>query len=297
MSIGGYQNWSNISDGRYKENIRENVPGLEFISLLKPVTYTVDINGISKFLGEDIKGGDVRTNAEGNPIFQKEDEEGHQLTQQGRDEKSKIMYTGFIAQDVEAAASKVGYDFSGVDKPQNEHTLYGLRYAEFVVPLVKAVQDLDEENRKMKIENSELKSANDEQQKEIDQLKSEIASIKFSIGNSKFEMTDNFAKLACPDFIGETFPNGSLRENQKLETGFLGQNIPNPFDNSTIIPFRIPQDCNDALIVITEQSTGRIVRAIPVNYHETQLTIEAGTLAGGTYCMLMEELLIPSRWF
>jgi hypothetical protein len=35
----------------------------------------------------------------------------------------------------------VGFDFSGVDKPKNNADFYGLRYAEFVVPLVKAVQE------------------------------------------------------------------------------------------------------------------------------------------------------------
>ena len=50
--------------------------------------------------------------------------------------------TGFIAQEVEAAAKKLGFDFSGVDAPKNENDYYGLRYAEFVVPLVKAVQEL-----------------------------------------------------------------------------------------------------------------------------------------------------------
>jgi hypothetical protein len=48
---------------------------------------------------------------------------------------------GFIAQEVEAAAKKVGFDFDGVSTPQNETDLYGIRYAEFVVPLVKAMQE------------------------------------------------------------------------------------------------------------------------------------------------------------
>jgi hypothetical protein len=53
----------------------------------------------------------------------------------------QIRYSGFIAQEVEAAAQKAGYSFSGVDGPKNEKDNYGLRYAEFVVPLVKAVQE------------------------------------------------------------------------------------------------------------------------------------------------------------
>lgn len=37
----------------------------------------------------------------------------------------KIKFTGFIAQEVEAAAEKIGYDFSGVDKPANDKSFYG----------------------------------------------------------------------------------------------------------------------------------------------------------------------------
>lgn len=61
--------------------------------------------------------------------------------------------SGFIAQEVEDAANKSGFTFSGVDKPINSGALYGLRYADFVVPLVKAVQEqqviIDEQNKKI----------------------------------------------------------------------------------------------------------------------------------------------------
>jgi hypothetical protein len=56
-------------------------------------------------------------------------------------EKEKMLLTGFVAQEVEKAAKETGFDFSGVDKPKTENGLYALRYAEFVVPLVKAVQE------------------------------------------------------------------------------------------------------------------------------------------------------------
>ena len=75
--------------------------------------------------------------------------------------KGRIRYTGFLAQNVEAAAQAIKYDFSGVDAPKNENDHYGLRYAEFVVPLVKAVQELDEENEVLKevVENQEARLA------------------------------------------------------------------------------------------------------------------------------------------
>ena len=59
-------------------------------------------------------------------------------------EITSIVRTGFIAQEVEAAAKKVGFDFDGVSTPENETDLYGIRYAEFVVPLVKAMQEQQE---------------------------------------------------------------------------------------------------------------------------------------------------------
>lgn len=63
---------------------------------------------------------------------------------EAKESKEQIFFTGFIAQEVEQAAKNVGYDFSGVKIPENTETeAYGLCYAEFVVPLVKAVQELN----------------------------------------------------------------------------------------------------------------------------------------------------------
>ena len=56
-------------------------------------------------------------------------------------EKEKTLSSGFSAQQVEAVANKIGYNFSGILKPENEHDHYSLAYAQFVVPLVKAVQE------------------------------------------------------------------------------------------------------------------------------------------------------------
>ena len=39
------------SDGRYKKDLKENVPGLAFIKQLKPVTYHYDIHGMNKYMG------------------------------------------------------------------------------------------------------------------------------------------------------------------------------------------------------------------------------------------------------
>jgi hypothetical protein len=130
-SIGGQVGWTTFSDGRYKKSISENVPGLAFISKLKPVTYTMDVDAIDAVLRprqphEGKSQEDLMPSAE-------------EIA--SRQAQSQIVYTGFIAQEVEQVAKETGYDFSGVDAPKSDKGMYGLRYAEFVVPLVKAVQE------------------------------------------------------------------------------------------------------------------------------------------------------------
>ena len=68
-----------------------------------------------------------------------------------------MRQSGFIAQEVESAVAETGMSFTGVDAPLSEEGMYGLRYSEFVVPLVKAVQEQQEMIRELKAELAELK--------------------------------------------------------------------------------------------------------------------------------------------
>lgn len=138
--IGGQVGWSNLSDGRFKINIKDNIPGIAFIMKLKPITFTWDMDKLDQFNGVD------------KSIYSDSPD-----MKAGRDEKATKTYTGFIAQEVEQAANECNYDFSAVLKPENEKTPYNLTYAEFVVPLVKAVQEQNKtiETLKIKLEEQE----------------------------------------------------------------------------------------------------------------------------------------------
>ncbi len=113
-SIGGYTTWSNLSDGRFKYDVTENVPGLDFIKDLRPVTYKVDQEKINTFLGNETTTTSTQDKVE----------------------------SGFIAQEVKALADKLNYDFNGVIAPQDESKQhYKISYSTFVVPLIKATQE------------------------------------------------------------------------------------------------------------------------------------------------------------
>jgi len=142
-SIGGYEPWSNFSDGRFKENIRENVPGLEFITRLRPVTYTLNTQKIDEHLMQMMPDS-VRT----------------RRMQDGADyaKSGAVTHTGFVAQEVEQTLKEIGYTFDGVYTPTNPTDNYSLAYGQFVVPLVKAVQELAAENAQLKTDIEEMKA-------------------------------------------------------------------------------------------------------------------------------------------
>jgi outer membrane cobalamin receptor len=137
-SIGGVVGFTNLSDGRYKKNIQEGVKGIDFIMKLRPVTYQLDISGLSKKLNENNR------------------KEMNDLSKKNMAEQEKTIFSGFIAQEVEQAAKDSRYDFSGVDKPKNENDMYGLRYADFVVPMVKAMQEQQQMIDELRKQNAEL---------------------------------------------------------------------------------------------------------------------------------------------
>lgn len=120
-SIGGQVSWSTLSDGRFKRNLKNEETGLDFINQLKPVSYTLDKDAIDKFLGVP----------------------DSLLIQYRASRTTPRVQVGFVAQDVDVVIKKSGYSFSGVQAPQNENDPYTIRYEAFVMPLVKAIQELN----------------------------------------------------------------------------------------------------------------------------------------------------------
>lgn len=149
--IGGYTGWSNLSDSRFKKNIKADVAGLDFLMQLKPVTYTMDVHKLNELLRltrdpEKLKSrfGIVRTEKE--KVFMEESIQ----------KKEQIVYSGFEAQEVEKAAATIGYNFSGVIKPQNEKDHYSIVYSDFIPSLVKAIQEQQQMIDDLKKENAFL---------------------------------------------------------------------------------------------------------------------------------------------
>jgi len=132
------------SDGRFKTNIKEEVAGLSFIKLLRPVVYNFDANKFDAFLSKQMPDS---VKAKRKAALKK-----------ASSKSGSIVQTGFIAQEVAKAAKEAGYNFNGVHVPENDADNYSLSYEKMVVPLVKAVQELAQQNEEMRKEIELLKA-------------------------------------------------------------------------------------------------------------------------------------------
>ena len=256
-SIGGYMNWSNISDARMKKEVKDNVAGLDFILKLRPVTYHLDMNAIATHLNTP----------------------SEMRLQEAEAMKEKMLQTGFIAQEVEEAAQEIGYEFSGVDAPKNDQDLYGLRYAEFVVPLVKAVQEQQEmissqtEERDALIEKQN--QLIEEQAKQIENLQSQIDQIRQTLqGNNP----------SAPSSSGDE-QNGDPQSSMELF-----QNVPNPFGETTSISYRLDQPGHVVLSIYTEM--GNPVETLVDSFQENgtyKVDWEAAGHSRGIYFYVLSQ--------
>ena len=244
-SIGGTVGFSNLSDSRFKTNIKNDVPGLEFINLLEPVTYNLDLH---KF--ENWKDGKAN--------------QKNKTNWRGKYDVEDITFTGFLAQDVEAAAEEIGYEFSGVDKPSNEGTPYGLRYGSFVAPLVKATQEIYEDAQQKTATISQLQLENESLRIDLDELNQRLVDLETIVQ----EILGNQPQEEAPVILNQS---PSLEQNQ-----------PNPTNGITQIRYFLPSGKKGELVITAID--GKELQRISLSATgHAQIEVQTRNLPAGTY--------------
>ena len=240
-SIGGYAPWTNLSDARFKKDIKENIPGLDFITQLRPVSYTLDRTKLRTFLGKDTE----EATAELATSYPRE--------------------VGFVAQEVEELLNENGYIRIGIETPQNDRDHYTIRYSEFVVPLVKAIQ--------------EQQQSIEARQKHIETLQQRIEALQ----NANIDKAMNNLQNKGTDSAIEGFS--------------LHQNIPNPFDRNTIITAVVPQNVQQAKIVIYNLNGLELERYAINRRGNVSVEIAASRFPSGMYlyALLADDRVITTR--
>ena len=193
-------------------------------------------------------------------------------------EVSQEKKTGFIAQEVDSVANLLGYNFDGVHIPVSDQDNYSICYSSFVVPLVKAVQELS---------------------KTLDSLKNHQATID--------SLLISLQNGSLPG--GKILQNNYNKENGKTGTTIqvelesnsnviLYQNEPNPFDENTIIRYFVPDDAVGNVFIVFYDMYGKELIKVDI---ETKGfgRIDAGTgnLAAGvySYSIIVNDMLIDTK--
>jgi trimeric autotransporter adhesin len=230
--VEGQVPYSNPSDGRFKNNIKsEDIIGLDFIKKLRPVAYNFDTKKYQEFLCKNMTDSIRKKHL--NFSFQ---------------EFSSIRQSGFIAQEVEKAALDVGYDFNGLHKPVDENDNYSLAYSQFVVPLVKAVQ---------------------EQQEMIETLSNKIKELTEQKYNNSLKV--------------DLETNGININEIENYFNILEQNEPNPFTHETLIKYHLPKGLTKPTIGIFDLSGKQIVSLPITQTSDSSIRINSEKLAAGIY--------------
>ena len=159
--IEGQVAYSFPSDARFKHNVVANVPGLDFINDLKPVTYKFDTRKFEQHVMQNMPDSAIAA----------------RMATADYASSANVTHTGFLAQDIEATCKKLGYDFDGlhIADPNNPTDNYSVAYSQFVMPLVKSVQELSAENAALK---AELQASAANMKAQLDALKAEVAAMK-----------------------------------------------------------------------------------------------------------------------
>ncbi|MEO8713260.1 MAG: hypothetical protein ABI405_14105, partial [Parafilimonas sp.] len=139
-------------------------------------------------------------------------------------------------------------------KPENDKSFYALSYSSFVVPLVKAVQQLSAKNDSLVQANASMQSQMNTMQNEI-----QILANKQGVDIS------------------------SASVNASLTSASLSQNVPNPYNNTTSIAYNLPASFSSAQIIVTDNA-GKVLKTVIISGQgKGVLHLDGSSLAAGAY--------------
>lgn len=185
------------------------------------------------------------------------------VTYNYKDEEQKgILYTGLIAQEVDAAAKKEGVEFSGVDK-NGEY--WGIRYGDLTVPLIKGMQEMNESSKVQVSKVQELEKNNAEQQSEINELRNTITQLQQCIES----LCTNQQKINL---------NDDANNSTQLSLS------PNP--TSDVVKIKVTSTDKKSLVVKIMDASGKLIISYIADGNSV-FEFNTTTLSKGTYLVQM----------
>jgi hypothetical protein len=190
-----------------------------------------------------------------------------------KEESDTGYFNGFLAQELNEYFPETVTKIDGRNEDEESKLL--VDYNQIAVLAVRAIQEqntiieeIADVNSYLKDENSELKQANEKLTSDVEELKKFMQRIEQDL------------QTCCFDSQGGQ-SNGDITSSGDAE---LGQNIPNPFSENTVIRYYLPEGTTNAIIRITDME-GSPVQDLQLGAQSgaSQIEFQTQGLAAGTY--------------
>ena len=243
------------SDARFKTNIATLESSLDKIRQLRGVSYDYDQEGKFDFPARSQMGFIAQEIKEVYPELVHEADNGY----------NGVNYMGLIPALVESVKE--------LDQRQQAATIAG--DPELKADVLESMQAMQQSNEQLRADNIRL-------QTELDAVKTEMAEIKDLI--KRFDGDLDACCTTSGSSKTERFENAGMNESAAR----LEQNNPNPFNESTLINYYLPENAKDAQIHISTLD-GKLLKVLKVdNTGNGQAGISAGELAPGNYIYTLQ---------
>ena len=167
---------------------------------------------------------------------------------------------GFIAQKVEKIFPSLVSHYADTARGTDINLM---DYTGFGVIAIKGIQELQQQMH-------DKDTTISYQQKQIDELKNMLLALQ--------QKVESCSPCGSSSAQSTNHSSVTLTNNASLE-----QNIPNPFTNTTVINYTLPQKINTAQIIITDNN-GKTIKQINISgAGKGSLTVDASTLMQGAY--------------
>lgn len=176
---------------------------------------------------------------------------------------SKGKQFGFIAQELqkefpELVSENVHPHFDDNNQQAGKTEYLGVDYISLVPVLTKAIQEQQE--------------IIEEKEERIEKLEADVTELKDLVKS----------------LIAANNTNNESIQTTSIESARLGQNMPNPFNETTQIPYAIPENSAKASITI-HSINGQLIKTIPItNFGEGVLELQTVGLGNGQYTYTLE---------
>src|SRR6266536_1143841 len=167
---------------------------------------------------------------------------------------------GMIAQDVE----KLFPEVVSHNKKDGSYDFYTMNYSAFGVLAIKAIQEQQQKIEEQEQKIQEQEQTAQQQQEKIKTLEDRIAKLEAAINHSSVSSTGSNNNIISKEISG-----ASLEQNQ-----------PNPFNQSTVIRYHLPQGSSGQINVY--DTNGSLVKTLKAT-DSGQAVINGNDLAAGTY--------------